>query len=237
MSYYVDRSLDHILIYIALPVLLAGALWLGLLLRCGSAVGRGPRTAGLALALAVAALVVAVGWDAIDTRFPRTALAHAAPGGSSLRGALERLWHPPPLAPGATPGEQALRRSMPGERESLVMVQPDLGIEILLRSGRADRLLLGDPWEASFAEAEELPQLRAAVDALRPGDRMLLDRPARTVLAALRADPSRDVLAAPGSVLAPLQEWALQRIDRRFRLRTVARGPGDFTVVELAPRR
>ena len=105
------------------------------------------------------------------------------------------------------------------------MVQPDLGIEILLRSGRADRLLLGDPWEASFAGAEELPQLRAAVDALRPGDRMLLDRPARQVLAALRADPSRDVLAAPGSVLAPLQEWALQRIDRRFRLRPVARGP------------
>ena len=60
------------------------------------------------------------------------------------------------------------------------MVQPDLGIEILIRSGRADRLLLGDPWEASFAEAEELPQLRAAVDALRPGERMLLDRPART---------------------------------------------------------
>ena len=41
MSYYVDRCLDHILIYIALPVLLAGALWLGLLLRCGAAVGRG----------------------------------------------------------------------------------------------------------------------------------------------------------------------------------------------------
>ena len=237
MSYYVDRSLDHILIYIALPVLLAGALWLGLLLRCRAAVGRGPRTAGLALALAVAALVVAVGWDAIDPRFPRSALAHAAPGGSSLRGALERLWHPPPLAPAAPAGEQALRRSMPGERESLVMVQPDLGIEILIRSRRADRLLLGDPWEASFAEAEELPQLRAAVDALRPGDRMLLDGPARKVLAALRADPSRDVLATPGSVLAPLQEWALQRIDRRFRLRPVARGPGDFTVVELAPRR
>ena len=127
MSYYVDRSLDHILIYVALPVLLAGALWLGLLLRCRDAVGRTARTAGLALSLAVAALVVAVGWGAIDARFPRSALAHAAPGGSSLRGALERLWHPPPLAPAAPAGEQALRRSMPGERESLVMVQPDLG--------------------------------------------------------------------------------------------------------------
>ena len=103
MGYYVDRSLDHILIYVALPIVLTGALWLGLLLRCGDAVGRAARTAGLALSLAVAVLVVAVAWSSIGPRFPRTALAHAAPGGSSLRGALERLWHPPPLAPAPPP--------------------------------------------------------------------------------------------------------------------------------------
>jgi hypothetical protein len=237
MSYYVDRSLDHILIYVALPAVLTGALWLALLLRSGTAVGQVARTAGLAVALALAVLVVAVAWSSIGDRFPRSALAHAVPGGSSLRGALERLWHPPPLSPIAPAGEHALKRCMPGERESLMMVSPDLGIEILLRSGRADRLLLGDPWEASFAEAKELPQLRAAVDALRPGDRMLLDPPARKVLATLRAHPSRDVLARPEPALAPLQQWALQRIDRRFRLRPVARAAGGFTVVALRPRR
>jgi hypothetical protein len=66
---------------------------------------------------------------------------------------------------------------------------------------------------------------------------MLLDAPARQVLAALRAQPSRDVLARPEGALAPLQQWALQRIDRRFRLRPVARTARGFTVVALRPRR
>jgi hypothetical protein len=237
LSYYVDRSEDHILIYVALPAVLTGALWLGLVLRNGAAIGRAAQTAGLALTLAVAVLVVSVGWSSIGPRFPRSALAHAAPGGSSLRGALERLWHPPPLARAAPAGQRALTRHMPGERESLVIVSPELGTEILIRSGRADRLHLGDPQEASFAKAEELPGLRAAVDGLRPGQRMLLDQPARHVLATLRAQPRRDVLAHPLSELAPLQQWALQRIGRRFRLRPVATPSGGFTVVALVPRR
>jgi hypothetical protein len=66
---------------------------------------------------------------------------------------------------------------------------------------------------------------------------MLLDPPARQVLATLRAHPARDVLATPEPALAPLQQWALQRIDRRFRLRPVARASGGFTVVALRPRR
>ena len=234
LSYFVDRSLDHILIYVALPAVLTGALWVGVLLQSGA--DARVRTAGLAFALAVAVLVTAVAWSSIGDRFPRSPLAHAFPGGSSLRGALDRLWHAPPLAPAAPAGVRALERHMPGEDESLVMVAPDLGTEILLRSGRADRLGLGDPWEASFAVAEELPQVRAAVDALRPGDRMLMDGPARDVLATLRAEPGHDALRDTRSALAPLQVWALQRLDRRYRLQTVASAPGGFTVVELRPR-
>jgi hypothetical protein len=237
LSYFVDRSQDHILIYVSLPAVLTGAVWLGLLLRSGAVVAVAARRAGLAFGLAVALLVVAVAWSSVGPRFPRSALAHAAPGGTSLRGALERLWHPPPLAPAAPAGARALARYMPREDESLVMVAPDLGTEILLRSGRADRLGLGDAWEASFAADEELPGVRAAVDALRPGERMLMDDPARQVLATLRQEPTRDTLAHPMSQLAPLQQWALQRIDRRFRLEPVARPAGGFTVVALRPRR
>ena len=123
---------------------------------------------------------------------------------------------------------------MPGEDESLVMVAPDLGTEILLRSGRVDRLLLGDAWEASFVTDEELPELAEAVGALRPGVRMLMDQPARELLAALRADPSLDPLDTSVRLLAPLQQWALKRIDERFRLRPVAAEDGGFTVVELS---
>jgi hypothetical protein len=234
LSYYVDRSQDHILVYVALPAVLTGVLWLGLLLRSG--VPAPVRTAGLAFALAVAALVVAVAWSSVGDRLPRSLLAHALPGGSSLRGALARLWHPPPLAPAAPAGARALIRHVPGEDASLMMVSPDLGTEILLRSGRADRLGLGDPWEASFAASEEVPQVREAVDSLRPGARMLMDGPARDVLAKLRAQPGRDVLEDPIPALAPLQVWALQRIDARYRLQPVAAAPGGFTVVALRPR-
>ena len=234
LSYFVDRSQDHILIHVALPGVLTGALWLALLLRSDAPAAA--RNAGLAMTLAVAALLLGVAWSSIGDRFPDSALAHAAPRTLSLRDALDRLWHPPPLNPAAPAGERALERHMPGEDESLVMVAPDLGTEILLRSGRVDRLLLGDAWEASFVTDEELPELAEAVDALRPGDRMLMDQPARELLAALRADPSLDPLDTSVRLLAPLQQWALKRIDERFMLRPIGAEEGGFTVVELSPR-
>jgi hypothetical protein len=116
------------------------------------------------------------------------------------------------------------------------MTAPDLGLEILMRSGRADRLHLGDPWEASFAPDEELPGLARQVASLRPGERMLLDGAGRDVLAAVRAEPRRDPLARPFPGLAPLQAWALRRIERRFALREVAPPRGGFSVVELTAR-
>jgi hypothetical protein len=237
LSYYVDRSQSHILVHVALPALLTAALWLGLLLRAGPAVAPAARTGGLALGLTVAALVTAVAWSSAPERFPRTPFSEAAPGGSSLRASLDRLWHPPPLAPAAPAGARVLMERMPGEDASVLMVAPDLATEILLRSGRVDRLLLGDPWETSFVAGDELPALRDRVDALRPGDRMLMDAAGRSTLAALRADPARDPLTELLPDLAPLQAWALQRIIARYDLRPIAPAQDGFTVVELRPRR
>jgi hypothetical protein len=220
LSYWVDRSLEHILVHIAFPVLLLCTLWLSLLLRSRATVSRALRRAGLAVALALAALVVAAAWSSIGDRFPRSALAYAAPGGESFRGALQRLWDPPPLNRAAVPGQAMLERHMPGEQRSLVFAAPDLAIEILVRSDRIDRLLLSDAWETSFVAKERLPDLRRRLADLRAGDRMLLD-PAG--VRALRGD---DV------GLAPLQRYALHAIQRRFRLRTVAADQG-FVVMEL----
>ena len=228
-SYYVDRSLDHILIYVSLPALLTGTLWLSLLLRLRQKVG-------VAIGAAVAILLVAVAWSAIDDRLPRSAIAQAAPGGKSLRGSLRRLWHPPPMNATAPAGERLLARYMAGEERSLVLTAPDVGTEILIRSGRHDRLALGDPWEASFVAAQHLPRLRAAVADLRLGDRMLLDSSADSVLETLRADPSQDPLTLIPPQLAPLQQWTLKEIDARFRLRSVGEPDGPFHVIELAAK-
>ena len=111
------------------------------------------------------------------------------------------------------------------------MVAPDLGTEILLRSGRVDRLLLGDPWEASFvAGGGAARRCAPAVDALRPGDRMLLDAAGRHVLAALRAHPARDLLARPppgaraaAAVGAAADRPAVPAAARRPRARAASR--------------
>jgi hypothetical protein len=221
LSYWVDRSLEHILVHIALPILLVCTLWLSLLLR--SHAGARRRIA-LAAALALAVLVCASAWSSIGARFPRSALAHAAPRGESFRGALQRLWDPPPMNRAAVPGVQMLERHMPGEHESLVFTPPDLAIEIFVRADRIDRLLLSDAWETSFVAKDRMPDLRRRLAALHAGDRMLLDQ---SGLQTLRNQRQR---------LAPLQAYALRAIDRRFRLRTVASEQG-FVVMELAALR
>ena len=160
-SYFVNRSADHILPYVSLPALMVGILWLSLLLRGALAESRALRLGGLAFALSVAVLLVSVAWSSIGPRVPRTALAHVVPGGESLGGALDRLWHPAPIEPRAPQGEALLNRYMPGDGRVPIIVTPDLETEILIRSGRANGLGLSYPTEDSFVTAAD-PAARAA---------------------------------------------------------------------------
>ena len=237
-SYFVNRSADHILPYVSLPALMLGVLWLSLLLRGALAESRTLRLGGLAFALSLAVLLVSVAWSSIGSRVPRTALAHAVPGGDSPRQAFHRLWNPPPIAPRAPRGQELLSRYMPGDGRVAIIASPDLETEILLRSGRAHGLGLSYALEDSFVTAETLPHVRSAVESLQPGARLLLQAAALEVLAAYRAQPSRDPLTDPVNpdLFAPLQEWALKRIGERFEVRVIHRDD-DFVVVTLAPRR
>ena len=250
-SYYDNRSGDNIVPLVSLPLLLAAAIWLGLLLRSQPQGRPLARRAGLSLGLSVAALAIAVAWSSVDGAFPRSALAHLLPGGESLRGAVHRLWNPPALDSRAAEGQRLLRRYMPGPRP-IVLTDPDLTTEILIRSGRTNRLPLGDAWEDSFVPGQRLPGLRATIDGLRPGDRILTEPEALAALARLRRHPGIDPLRASNTVLYPgvpvgilpargelarLQLWALRRIGERFRLRRISPPNGELTVVELEPRR
>ena len=123
-SYFVDRSADYILAYVALPTLLLVVLWLSLILRQAPEGSPVVRQGALAFALGLAVLVTSVAWSSLDDRFPRSALAHAAPGGRSLRGALDRLWHLPPLDERSPQGEALVARWMPGTGPVLSVVQP-----------------------------------------------------------------------------------------------------------------
>jgi hypothetical protein len=238
-TYFVNRSADHILPYVSLPVVMLGALWLSLLLRGALVQARAPRLGGLAFALALAVLLVSVAWSGIGARYPRTALAHVLPGGESLGSALHDLWHPPPLDARAPIGVRLVDRYMPSWERVPIVATPDLETEILIRSGRANGLGLSYPTEDSFVPAQNLPRVRRAVDGLRPGDRLLLESDAMKVLGAYRAQPARDPLTdqVDAESLAPLQEWALKRIGERFGIRVIHRDDQGFVVVRLAGRR
>ncbi|MEK6326346.1 MAG: hypothetical protein AABM66_02320 [Actinomycetota bacterium] len=236
-SYFVNRSADHILPYVSLPALMVGILWLSLLLRGALAPSRALRIGGLAFALSVAVLLVSVAWSSIGPRVPRTAVAHVVPGGDSLGGTLDRLWNPAPIDPRTPQGEALVSRYLPGTSPVPIVAAPDLETEILLRSGRAHGLGLSYATEDSFVPEENLPHVQRAVDELQPGDRLLMQAEALEVLAAYRAQPSRDPLTDPvdQKILVPLQEWALERIAQRFRVRVIHRDKGGFVVVALRP--
>lgn len=241
-SYLVNRSADHIVPYVSLPALVVLLLWLGLLRRTEGLVSPRSWRMGLVFAAGLGVLAVSVASSSFGTRVPQSALAHALPGGSSLTAALDRLWDPPPLDPRAPSGVRLLEREMPDEDRSLVLTSADLGIEVLVRSGRANVLPLADPWEDSFVPELNVGAVGEAVDDLEEGELMLVDQSALDVFDELRRAPSRDPIEGPiGSAsivptgLADLQQFALGRIGQRFDFEPVAEQGGLF-VVELVRR-
>ncbi len=238
-SYFVDRSADHIVPYVSLPALLAGTVWLSLLLRGALGGSRSVRLGGLAFAMALAVLLVSVGWSSIGDRLSRSALGHVVPGGDSPATALRTLWNAPPLDPRAAQGEALLARFMPGEPRVPTLVSPDLEVEILIRSDRTNAFPLSYPTADSFVPSQYLPDLRRSVAELEEGDRLLTQVDGLKVFAALRSQPFRDLLARPvaGTSMAPLQAWVLQRISQRFDLEAIHRDELGFVVATLVPRR
>jgi hypothetical protein len=236
LSYADNRSSTYLLPYVALPLLMAGVLWLALLLRrrreCTEAIRRG----GLAFTLGVAVLVIAAAWPSVGHNFSETALAHAYPGGG-LRAALHRLWHPPPIDPRAPEGERLLERYMPGKRALILLpTVPDLGVEILMRSGRVNSMFIADPVDDSLVPALWMHKLTVDVAQLRAGQRLLIDHSTLTIIGGLRADPSIDPAAHPIDGGDQEDEWLLRAIGLRFQIRPVYRDPDGLIVAELVAR-
>jgi hypothetical protein len=238
-SYLVNRSADHIIPYVCLPVLMAGVLWLALLLRHPELASRGSRRAALALSGGLGTLLVAVAWSGAGSHLSESAIAYLPPGGKSMTAAIDRLGDPPPLSPGAAEAEALLDRHWAGEDEAAVVVEPDLEIEALARTGRFNRIPLSDPWEDSFVADTHVDEVDEAVDDMKEGDLLLVDANALGAFRDYRANPTTDPLnvTSPQTIvpsgLAILQDYALNRLAQRFRLRTVDRGANGLEVTEL----
>lgn len=231
LTYAVARAPS--LSYTVIAAFLLGGLWLGLALRTTSAMPARGRFAALALGAWVAALLIGGSWSTLDDGWRRSALAHALPGGDSLGEATGRLWDSSPLDFRSPEGERLLAESIPGSGPALVLTAPDLGTEILVRSGRINLLPMGHPPQDDLIRSHTVPVIRRAVAEIPTGTRMLTQQ---GFLDAPRAD---DPLAGGTNFdlqPVPLQTYALALIEDRFELQTVARGSDGLLVVELIPR-
>ena len=236
-SYFVDRSAPHVLPYVCLPLLLAGTLWLALLLRVGPGLPAALVRGALAFSAALAVLLVAGAWDSAGANGPHRARSCGA-GRNGPVDAVDRLVHFPALTPAALEGERMLDRFLPGERLSVVLAQPNVANETLMRSGRANQLPLADAWEDSFVAEERAPALRDAVAALRPGRRDRAGRGMALMLAALGPTriSTRCDLRSPARRAAPSRWSRWMRSTERFRLQVIHRSRGGWVVMKLERR-
>jgi hypothetical protein len=231
LTYFLAHSRDVYLLYVCLPALIVGAIWLCAAARAGSAPWR---AAAVGIGTFVAALLVAGGWDDGRDRFSRTALAHLLPGGPSLSEDLDYLWDAPPVKPAAEGAVALLDANFPDDR-AIVLTEPDLGQEALLRSGRANGLPISYPWQDEVYLDRSLPPVERAVDELELGERLLLQDPPAP-------DEPPTAQQAFGNVpigerLGPLAQAALDRIEEDWVLRRIDEGPDGLYVAELVRRR
>lgn len=236
LSYTDNRSSTYLFLYVAVPLLMTAVLWISLIRDPAVGSSRSMQRGALVAALAVAVLLFAGAWPSIGDHLSRSVLAHAYPGGG-LRTRLARLWHPPPIDPRAPAGVRLLARYMPHQRHVLVVLPTtsDLGLEILMRSRRANALPVGDPKADSLVPSVWQPVMRDAVPTLASGQRVLLDREALRTMLALR-NPAIDPATTRLDGGQPELQWVLHQIDRRFVLRVIATDPTGLIVAELAPR-
>jgi hypothetical protein len=222
LSYWITHGAPFALRWVALPAVLVLALWIDLIARSEAFIPRGWRLAGVGFVSWLAALALVFSWSSVHETGERTALVHALPGSPSLRGDVGSLWHSPRVDPRSLEGELLLLRFAPGRAAVAVLTEGTLGLEILMRSGRANALPLGHPLQLTLIPRRALARLRPAIARLPAGTLALID-----VGKAAQTDPH------PNAVLRD----TLALLMRRFTGRVVARGQSGLLLLRLEPRR
>ena len=231
-GYFVGHSHPNTLLYVALPAVVEACLWVSLVGDRLLQAPRAPRLVATAAGVWLAVLLAISGWPDATDKWRRTALDQAIPGhGGRIREAVPRLWRSPPSDSRAPEAQALLDRHLPKGEPALVITEPELSVETLVRSDRVNVLPIGDPEQDNLVPDETYPKVRRAIDRLAPGALMLtqlgvFDAPAKPL--GVRPDARRK--------LVKLQKVALDRIRDRFRLEEVARSPRGFALMRLVAR-
>lgn len=222
LSYWVTHSIPDALLPVALPAIMVVALWVVLVRDLGVGLPPVARVGVLTFGLWLAALAVVFAWPEAAPKWRRSALWQALPGPPALRENVRRLWNSPRIDPRSAEAEALLARYLPGPQRVPVLMEPDLTVETLVRTRRANALPIGDLLQDALIRRHVEPRLDRAIDRLRPGTRMLVQ---------LRPDPRAVPLEGSESLL----QAALARVRRRFELRVIATSRSGLSIVRLAP--
>src|SRR5205823_11404260 len=188
---------------------MACALWLCLLTEQRARLGPALRFAVVGVAVWSAFMLVDRSWGELDAKWTHSAFGTlVADGPSALGDRVSFLAGRPAIIPQAREAVSLLRAYDPGSSRSLVLLEPELTTEVLLRAHRGNALPIATPPQDIVLPAA-VHHVLAAVPRLRPGTIMLTE--------------SGYLTAPPGSDPDPsLTELAVWQVRRFFSLRTVA---------------
>jgi len=230
-SYWVGISISNALFFMGLPVVVVVALWLSVAHDTRARVPAVLKLVALAAGLWFAATLAISGWQDTEGKWRRTALAHAIPktgDDDGLPDAVSRLWHNPPSDPRSLQAQRLLDRHLRPGKPALVLMEPELTVETLVRSGRINVLPISHPEQENLVPDHADPRVIATVDALQPGTLMLTQPAAWNT-------PVKPPAVPVANGLVRVQRLALDRIRARFRLQVIDQAPAGLAIVSLRP--
>lgn len=215
-TYYLGRSHPNNLLILLVPVVALGGLWAQVLLRASAARWRTVATAAIMVA---GGMITVSAWPSVEQKWSDTALALAIPGrAGSLHGSLDRLAGNPVLDARAPGGVKLLAGRLPPHAPALVITEPNLTSEILIRAGRrnvlpvsnpAQDVLISSSWGRVIAASEQVPAGTLLLTSIVPD-------------------------GYPG--FNELQQAALSELHHRFAFRPVEWTPEGLELVRLASK-
>jgi hypothetical protein len=220
-----------------LPAVMIMALWIHLAWHSGLA--RPARTALAITGFWLAALLIVTGWGDFEREAARAPLVAALPGnGHSVEGDVSHAWSNPAIQPRTATAETLLDRYWPDQQQALVLLFPDMSVEVLMRSGRVNLLPVSSSLADNVIVEETWERVRPVVDQIEPGTLMLTEG------FYLTPGATRDYIVGDSAPLE-LEQLIIDRIQQRFRLEPVARervgydkvmGDDELVVIRLLPR-
>ena len=216
-SYFLGRSHPNNLHHVAPPAIMVGALWVCLLVDRGVPVPPPARSVLLAAAAWSAIMLVDGSHGQLQAKWTHSALGTVVSDGpGALADRVTDLRQRPVLLPEAPAAVALLERADPGRDRSLVLLEPELTTEVLLRAGRGNAVPIATPPQDVILPAA-VQMVLAAVPELPSGTVMLAEA---------------SYLAAPaGSVSYPsITQQAVWEVRRSFRLERIGEDGGIVAV-------